>query len=81
MVADDDKETVQVQYDHQKILDAEEDEHLVNHIEVNYNSESDHQEGTVLDEKAPHNAPDVHFQTREQGATLAFWLNNGSIQH
>lgn len=71
MVTDDDKQSVKIQYDHQEVLYGKEDEHLVYNVEVDYDSESDDQEGSVLDEEALHDAPDVPLQTGEQGATLA----------
>ena len=45
-------EAVEVEDDHQEVLDGEEDEHLMDNAEVEHDGEAHDQEGPVLDEEA-----------------------------
>lgn len=61
---------VQVQYDHQEVLDGEEAQHLVEDFKVGHDSQSDHQERPVLDEQGLHHAPYVRTAPSQEGRLL-----------
>lgn len=61
---------VQVQYDHQEVLDGEENKHLVEDIEVGHNGEPDHQERPILDKQGFNSTPHVRAVFSEEGDLL-----------
>lgn len=52
-------QSVQVQYDHEEVLNGKETQHLVEDVKVGHDSESDHQKRPVLDKQGLHDAPNV----------------------
>lgn len=65
---------VQVQYDHQEVLDGEEHQHLVEDVKVGHDSEPDHQERAVVDKQGLHDAPHVRTVLLKEGHLLDPWL-------
>lgn len=71
---------VQVQYDHQEVLDGEENQHLVEDLEVDHDDEPDNQERPVLDKQGLHDAPNVRAVFSQEGhlldplLTITLWL-------
>lgn len=63
------RQSVDIQDDHQEVLNGEEDEHLVNDVEVAHHREPDHQERPILDEQGFHRAPDVRPEVGEPGGS------------
>ena len=70
VVLADNEEAVEVEDDHQEVLDGEEDEHLMDNAEVEHDGEAHDQEGPVLDEEALHDLPDVATVAGQDGVAL-----------
>ena len=61
----DDYQSVEVQNNHQNVLDSEEHQHLVKNVEVDNYNQADNKERSILDEKALHNVPYVRTMSRQ----------------
>ena len=72
LVTDKHRKPVDVQNDNQEVFNGEEDQHLVDHIEVDHDSETDQQERPVLDKQSFHSAPDLSPDVGEQRGRR-FW--------
>ena len=70
----DDTQSVQVQYDHQEVLDGEENQHLVENIKADHDDEPDDQKGPVLEEQALSYGPDVRASSVQDTHVLALSL-------
>lgn len=74
-------QSVQVQRDHQRVLDGEEQYHLVEDVEVDHEEEPDHQERHVLDEQGHQDAQDVRAVLSQEGhlagrlLVISVWLD------
>lgn len=64
-VIDEHRQSVDVQNDNQEIFNGKEDQHLVYHVKVYHNGESDNQERSILDEQSFDSAPDVSPEVGE----------------
>ena len=65
---------VQAQYDHQEVLDGEENQHLVDDFEDGHDGEPDQQKRPVLDEQGVHDAPHVRAVSSQEGGLLGALL-------
>lgn len=61
-------QAVEMQHHHEEILRSKEYQHLVGHIEAGHQDEAQNEEGTILDEDADSNVPQVRTVLAEEQA-------------
>ena len=59
LVTKKDIESIDIKKDNKDVFDSKEDEHLMYDAKIDHDSESDHQERTILDEQSFNCAPNI----------------------